>query len=407
MACARIEPPPGGPPDNAPPALIAVRPESMAVYPRFDGAVEFHFDEVISEGGQASMGLGTSDLERLIILSPTTRIPKVSWKRNVIAVEPREGWQPNRVYRVELLPGVTDLRRNQLDTGTVITFSTGAPLPAAHLSGTVIDWAGGRPAALALIEALLLPDSLSYRALADSGGRFDLGPIPAGRYLLYGAVDQNRNRRRDGREAVDSLLAGTDSAAPAVLWAAVRDTVGPRLTNVATTDSGTIDLTFSQPVDPYQRFVSAAARVITATADSTPLPVISLLAKAIDDSLRQLIRSQADSAAPDSARARLDSARSAAAERLKPPPGGRDSVARALLRLRPPLSDHLVLRIAAHLQPGGKYVVQVFGIRNLNGAAADSRQLLNIPEPPPPAASTPPDSTRRDSTPPAPPRPQR
>ena len=64
-SCARIEPPPGGPPDNAPPRLVTVRPESMAVYADFHGPVEFRFDEVISEGSQASQGLGTSELERL------------------------------------------------------------------------------------------------------------------------------------------------------------------------------------------------------------------------------------------------------------------------------------------------------------------------------------------------------
>ncbi|HET9276271.1 MAG TPA: hypothetical protein VFN96_09385, partial [Gemmatimonadales bacterium] len=50
-ACARIGAPPGGPPDQAPPQLIATAPESLAVYPDWDDDVELRFDEVVSEGG--------------------------------------------------------------------------------------------------------------------------------------------------------------------------------------------------------------------------------------------------------------------------------------------------------------------------------------------------------------------
>src|SRR5215213_7695363 len=43
-ACARIEPPPGGPPDAVAPRLIATRPDSFAQLPGFKGDVEFRFD---------------------------------------------------------------------------------------------------------------------------------------------------------------------------------------------------------------------------------------------------------------------------------------------------------------------------------------------------------------------------
>ena len=117
----------------------------------------------------------------------------MSWQRDRITVRPGEGWQPNRVYRVELLPGVTDLRRNRSDTGAVLTFTTGAPLPTTSIQGTVVDWTTGRPAPAALVEAILLPDSLPYRGVADSSGHFSLGPLPAGDYLVRGVLDQNHN----------------------------------------------------------------------------------------------------------------------------------------------------------------------------------------------------------------------
>ena len=200
-----MEPPPGGPPDAAPPQLVKTFPDSFQVFQDFDSDVDFIFDEVISEGGSPSQGTGTGDLERLVILSPTREVPKVRWRRDRITVRPDEGWQRDRVYRVELLPGVTDLRRNRLDSGAVVTFSTGAPVPRTRFQGVVVDWTSARPAPGALVVAMKLPDSLSYRGLADSSGRFNLGPLPAGQYVVSGVLDENRNHLADPREAFDSV----------------------------------------------------------------------------------------------------------------------------------------------------------------------------------------------------------
>lgn len=402
-SCAKIEPPPGGPPDRDPPVLLSTRPESTAVIPNFKGAVEFRFDEVISEGGQASQGLGTSDLERLIILSPTANVPKVGWRRTALSVEPREGWQSNRVYRIELRPGVMDIRRNQLDSGRVVTFTTGAPLPTGRLRGLVVDWQAGRMAQPAMIEALLLPDSLSYRTLTDSSGHYDLGPLPRGEYLVYGVIDQNRNMRREFRDNWDSVRVGPDSERVAVLWTAPHDTVGPRIQSATPLDSTAAELTFTQPIDPYQEFDSANARV-RLLPDSTPIAFASLLPRSVDDRIQAQLRQAADTAPVDTTRkAALDSARVAAEQRLKP--GGRsagDDSAKALLASRPLLTDRLVLRVAAVLVPGARYAIDVKGIRNVSRVPADSRQLLTIPERKPVAADSlkpgAPDSVVRDST---------
>src|ERR671915_399898 len=84
FACARIEPPPGGPPDRAPPRLVATNPDSLANLGPFRGVAEFQFDEVISEGGTPNQGTGTGGLERLVILSPTNEVPDVDWRRSRI-----------------------------------------------------------------------------------------------------------------------------------------------------------------------------------------------------------------------------------------------------------------------------------------------------------------------------------
>jgi hypothetical protein len=412
-ACARIEPPPGGPPDREPPALLSTRPESTLTDPRFEGAVEFHFNEVISEGGSPSMGLGTSDLERLIILSPTDNVPSVSWKRSVIAVEPKEGWRPGRIYRVELLPGVFDLQRNRLDSGTVVTFSTGAPLPSIRLTGIMVDWPAGRLAQRALIEATLLPDSLRYRALTDSTGHYDFGPLPRGEYLVYGVIDENRNFRRDLRDNYDTVRVQPESATVAVrtMWAIPHDTTGPRLQSVTALDSTAVELTFNQPLDPYQQLDTTNLRVLH-LPDSTPVHLASLRSRALDDSLQREIARAADSArAADTSRAAIDSARAAAEARLKQArPDARSDSTKAILAARPALSDRLIARLEGVLTPGHQYSVNASGIRSVNGVAAESRQLLSVAERPKAQVSdslTPQagDSARPDSVspPPAPP----
>ncbi|MBA3258388.1 MAG: Ig-like domain-containing protein, partial [Gemmatimonadales bacterium] len=264
-----MEPPPGGPPDASPPQLIATVPESLASYDGLEGPVEFIFDEVVSEGGGGGQGR-RSELARLVILSPTREDPKVDWRRSRITVEPEEGWQPNRVYRAQLLPGVTDLRNNRSDEGTVLTFTTGGPLPNTTLTGQVVDWSSGRPAAAALVEALLLPDSLRYRVLADSSGSFSLGPLAAGEYIVSGVLDENRNLRADGREAFDSVRIAPGKTAAGEIWTFVHDTTAPRAAGVTVGDSLSAAIELAQPLDPRLRLLPGNATV-SVLPDSTPL----------------------------------------------------------------------------------------------------------------------------------------
>jgi hypothetical protein len=389
-ACAKIEPPPGGPPDTTPPRLVATSPDSLSVLPGFDADVEFRFDEVISEGGAANLGTGTGDLERLILLSPSGRVPEVRWRRNRITVRPREGWQPNRVYRVELLPGVMDLRNNRATArgaSAVLTFTTGAPAPTARLRGIVFDWTTARPAPGALIEAVLMPDSLVYRFTADSAGGFALAPLPEGRYVVFGSLDQDRDRERDARELFDSATVATADTGRVELWAFPHDTAGPRIREAQVRDSVSATIVFSQPLLPGDS-IAIAAVSLRRLPDSTAVAVASLAPE-----LRETL------ATPDAPAARADTA----AARPDTAAARADTVTRPKAPSRPALSDRLVLRTLAPLPPGTRYLLTIRGVRNVNGVAADAVGTLIVPAPPArdsiPAArdSTPPSN---DSTPP-------
>ncbi|HET8634537.1 MAG TPA: Ig-like domain-containing protein [Gemmatimonadales bacterium] len=393
-ACAKIEAPPGGPPDTAPPRLIGTYPESLVALPGFHGEAEFRFDEVVSEGAAPGNANGTGDLQRLILLSPTTRAADVSWKRSRITVQPGEGWQPNRTYRIELLPGVMDLRNNRATSArSVITFTTGGPLPADTLRGKVIDWTTGRPVPGALIEAVLQPDSLPYRIGADSAGSFVGAPLPAGTYVVYGAVDQNSNGRREAREAYDSVT--TTGNGPAVtLWAFPHDTNPPRLQQATPRDSVTVDLQFSQPLSPDQR-IDTGLVTVRHLPDSVVVPVAALATQRVYDSLRQ-------SARPDSTRP--DSVAPAAPPAARPPAG---AAPRDTTPGRPPLSDRLILVLKSPMDTAGQYLVLVDSIRNVTGISGSTRAVFAAPKQAGPLLrpdsvgvdSLPRDSARPDSVP--------
>jgi hypothetical protein len=405
LACARIEPPPGGPPDRAPPRLLATRPDSFAVLRGFRGVTEFQFDEVISEGGTPNRGEGTGGLEKLVILSPTRNVPEVRWRRSRITVKPKEGWRPNTVYRVQLLPGVTDLRNNRSEQGAVLTFTTGAPRPQTTLQGVVVDWSTSRPAAGALVNAALLPDSLVYKGIADSSGRFALGPLPAGDYLVTGGLDQNQNQTLDSREAfaVGRIQRGRSEVGE--LWAFVHDTVPPRIQTATADDSVSATVAFTQKLDPRQRLTPRDAR-LRLLPDSVPVPITSILPKPVDDSVSRRT-APADTTRADTLQA--DSLRRQPGRR----PAPREVPAEtAALTSRPPLFDRLVLRVPKPWRPGSRLVLELKGVRNVSGVAGDAVGVIAVPEKPKPTAK---DSlrlrTRADSTrakpgtpPPAPPR---
>ena len=379
LSCARIEPPPGGPPDRSPPRLIATRPESLATFRVFRGVAEFQFDEVISEGGTPNRGEGTGGLEKLIILSPTNRVPEVSWKRSRITVRPNEGWRPNRVYRVQLLPGVTDLRNNRSPEGAVITFTTGAPRPLLMLQGQIVDWSTARPATNGLIIATLLPDSLPYRGVADSSGHFSLGPLPTGDYLVTGVLDQNQDNRQDSREAFATGRVPRGKSDVGELWAFVHDTNPPRIQTVTADDSVSATVTFSQKLDPRQRLGPRDVR-LRLLPDSVPVAVSSILPKPVDDSLNRKVTTPADTGVTADTLGIADTVR----VRGRLGPRVRGPAPSQPLTSRPALFDALTLRVPRAWAPGARLVLEVRGVRNVTGVAGNPVGVVAVPEKPKP-----------------------
>jgi hypothetical protein len=378
--CANQGPPPGGPPDTAPPSVVRIQPESGAVVPGWKDDAVIQFDEVIDEMP------GT--LAQLVLLSPVAGEVRVGWSRTRIHVKPKEGWTAGRVYRLQLLPGITDLRRNKLDSGRVTLFSTGPEIGHATLAGSSVQWVEQRMLPRALIEAIPLPDTVGYVTLSDSAGHFALPSLRPGRYLVYATADQNTNHRRDRREAYDSAVVTLDSSATLALFTFVHDSVGPKPRTVTAIDSLTARIDFSQALDPAVQLDSTRVAV-RQLPDSTPVALRAVLLPRQYDSLAAAERAAAK---PDTGAkggpARPDSAPRRETPRAGPVGPRVDTTARVdtaairrLLAQRPVPFDKVVLRFAQPLTPEARYVVLVRGATNLNGAKSDGLAVLTVPKP--------------------------
>ena len=415
--CASTGEPPGGPPRTTPPVLLSTVPESGAVLAQPPRRIELNFDEVIGERVAAQQ----SNIANAVLVSPTTTPVSVGWHRDHISIAVKGGFEPDRIYHVELLPVVVDLHQNRLKRGRTIVFSTGPAIPAARLRGAVVDWTGGRAATGALVEAVLLPDSLPYLAQTDSVGGFSLSELPAGTYLVYGILDENGNRRRDPREAFDTSRVTLADTATTELYAFTHDTVGPRLRSAEYVDSLTVRISFDRPVSPAVPVDTSMVHVSLLTDSTQLLPLARVLTTAAFDSVtkaegaaRAAAQAAKDSAARAAAAARDTTRRpatpapgqpAAARPRVPPPPLAegpprdttrvrRDSsMATRMLARRPAPSDTRVVRLAAPLIRGARYIVVTDSIVGLTGvmAAHPGRTTFTVPRPPPPVA----DTTRR------------
>jgi hypothetical protein len=381
-ACASAAYPPGGPEDHEPPKLVKVTPDSGALNVH-DRYASFYFDETIND-----RGTGPAEIDSHFLVSPSDGLPRIDWHRSRIDVRPRRGFRENTAYSIALLPGLTDLRNNPMKAGKTIVFSTGPTIPPYAITGVIFDWLAERPAQRAFIQGFT-PDSITYLAQSDSLGRFVLGPLPAGSYLVRGIIDANGNRDLDRNEAYDSAMVVVPQTKPLELLAIPRDTLPVRLQSVTVVDSMTLRVTFDRPLDPTATVTPANFRLTG--PDSTPIPVAAVLTPS-QEAAELKARQQA---AADSTR-RADSLAGKPIPPVKAPtPGAPSNRAAPAPPPKPsipaPISA-LLLRLATPLAPSTSYRLGAVGVRALNGRTQPSERSFSTPKPPPPKA--PADSTR-------------
>ena len=402
--CANQTSPPGGPPDLAPPLVLKVTPQDMAVGAK-PKSVVLQFDEVISE-----TPVGAKEIADLVFISPKSGEPRVNWGRSKIEIRPSQGWKPNTVYSVVIKRGLQDLRNNAIDSTIRLVFSTGGAIPTTSITGVAFDWREAKGMAGAVVEAIA-PDSTTYQVVSDSAGRFDLRYAPPGPYLLRAYDDRNTNRTLDPLEIWDTVSVTLTQSASAELYAFGHDTVGLRVSDVTVIDSGAaVKVAFDKPFSPTQIFDPGSVvvrrpdssyvgiRLIRTAAQRAMADSLLALAKrdsisrvatrrdstpalrARTDSLARVRRADSVSAAERTERVARETRRVAAARRgltLAPI----DSSPAPKMK-RPAVYNELFITFDSILAPQTQFRIEVRNIRSLSGTVRSPNRTFSTPRAP-------------------------
>lgn len=345
-ACAHVQPPPGGPPDEMPPGILATDPEDGDIVPGFRDAVTFTFDERISEQG----------IQDAILVSPRTSPVVIDRGRSQIRVSLREGWQPDQIYHVTLLPDIRDLFDNRLLSPQEIVFSTGPAIPETNVTGSVIDRISGRPEVGARVEAIRMADSLVYAVVTDSLGEFSLARFPTGEYQIRAFVDLNRNRSLELYEARDSAFVEvTESTMPTLALRLLEPDSTAPVPGQARFAGGGITIDFDDYLDPEQGF--EAANVTVTGPDGSEVEVVTV----------RIGAAEIFSALPDT---------TAGVVPTEPQPT--PSVP-APESPRPVNVLTIEFDEAEEVIPGGEYTIRIQGLQNVHGLAADIEVTATAP----------------------------
>jgi hypothetical protein len=413
--------------------VVSTEPDTFAMVGEFRGPVRFRFDERVSERTTS----GTMD--EAVLVSPRTGDVRVRPGRRELKVEVDGGFLPGVVYRVTLLPVVSDLFNNQLRDPFEIVISTRGELVETAVAGLAWDRVSGEGVESLEVLAIAQEDSTVHVARADSGGIYAFRYLPIGRYSLVAFEDRNRNQEVDAMEVQGTrsvLLSGPDTLLVDV-GVLQPDTTPARLIGVQVLDSATIVLEFDDylnPTIPAENVdVTVELRVDTAEVDTAHVeveadtvrvaapPTISRMmhereyvswVEQVRDSFARLDsiatieamrtpEAEADTAAVSEGEVDLPTAR--VAPPAMPPPGG-GSVPTARPRSpegieaptgpdgEPLPARRLVALLDGFLVANVGYQVAVARVINFSGVTRGGGESALVRQPPPP-----PDTTTADS----------
>ncbi len=363
--------PPGGPTISSFPRVITTLPDTNAVNVK-PGRVLIRYDDVIGE--QASGG----ELTKSVLISPWDGEPDVDWKRTGMAIRAKKGWRANTAYTITILPGIADFKGKASPFGYVMRFSTGPTIPKTAMRGVVFDWVQARPLPKTTILAIDRSDTtLVYLTVADSTGRYELGAVPPGRYLIRAIDEKQANRTLDPREPWDSTTVSLTDSTRADLYVFVHDTIAPRFSELRSSDSVTISLILDKPLKPGVEIPLANARVVL--SDSTVIAVKSI--RTAEDERVEQARLDSLARLKDTTKVRRADP-DAPARRTIDPTRRRDTMPKLPIPVadRKPPAMELVLKLGTALKPGSTYRVTVSGLRNLLGKEGSASRLLIIPK---------------------------
>ena len=249
-ACARNEPPTGGPEDRFPPFVIETLPDTFSTIEPGTREVWFRFSERISERPT------TGRLNDAVVVSPSTGDVRVKHSRDAITVQMKEGFASGLVYRITLLPVIKDMFQNALPDPFDLVLSTGGVIVPNVVAGMVEDRVTGEATPGARVEARFPNggDTIAHWNFSDTGGVFSLRYVPEGPFEVRAWQDLNRDGEVGESEPRTSFLPGELVEAPdttlAILTLIQPDSTPPRVAKATVDDSVTLKIEIDDHIEP-------------------------------------------------------------------------------------------------------------------------------------------------------------
>ena len=414
-SCAQQGAPPGGPEDLRPPIVIHTVPDTFEIVQTLDGLIRFEFDERISER------VASGTLDDAVIISPRTGEVLISHGSRSLTVGLEGGFRPDIVYRVTLLPVVSDLFGNQMRDPFELIFSTGAETVPTTVAGITWDRVTGSGVDDYQVWAIPLDDdSVVHVAVTDNQGVYAFRYIPGASYKIIAFDDQNADAIVDMMEMQGSAGFSIEDGDTVFLNlpVLVPDTTPAVLVTASVLDSVTLLLEFDDYLDPEAGLETTDLTVIS--EDSTDVLVdnilhehdyVAYLAMVIDslatlDSLDAALEEAAIAAMPSDRAARDSTINDVNTSQENPDP-------ELIRRLGPPNLDgssvsstsqavgsnsggmrqtggpdgeqlparYIVVLLGEPLSPGTRYNLAVSGLENLYGLSLGSGEASLFIEP--------------------------
>lgn len=394
-ACARPGVPRGGIPDRRPPVVISAEPAAKALVADAGARIRLQFNERISE----RPARGTMD--DAVLVSPATGVVRVRHGKDFLDVRVEGGLRAGTVYRVTLLPVISDLFNNTMREPFELVFSTGGRMIENAVAGQALDRITGRPLPDLTVELLPRapqPDTVIYVARSDDRGLYFFRYVQPGVYNLVAFQDRDRDRL-PGRRETSGTRALLVEERPDTLLVDVAvlepDTTAAAVVRAEAVDSVTLRLVLSDYLDPAA--VAQAHVEVTPPEGRAPVPVTAVLHPEVYDSLRR-----------DTTRAPGPAPRGSTGVALATPGQERGGLPVGL----PLPRQELIVRLGEPLELDVTYRVAATGLVNVNGIpngrgdttfvrkAAPARPVPPGSGPPPGAAGAPAPATVPGAAPP-------
>lgn len=225
--CAQVRSISGGEKDTTPPVLIGTYPESNSI--RFSQrSFTLEFDEFVQ----------LREVQKELLVSPPLKTPpRTKIRQKSIEVSWSDTLAEETTYIFQFGKSVADVNESNVLSDLTYVFSTGDKLDSLTCSGIVVDAFSDKPASAikvflfdSLSHVFDAKKSPSYFTRTAENGRFSLGYLRKGNFVLCALSDENGNNHYDigesiaWKDSVETRLL-TDSVNDRLLLSIPRDTL--------------------------------------------------------------------------------------------------------------------------------------------------------------------------------------